>query len=126
MIDETNTFGQIILEKSKIMFETIKQWLTLAAPVGAIVFIIYNIKGFIEAFKGPDGKWSLSEVSKVIIIGILLYMVNKDGNRDHDWTYYSDAVYFVFLGGLFAMAELKEIVKLISAMMGKNKKSSDE
>lgn len=122
-----DTSGHSFLESCKMGVEQIREWLSLIAPLGLIAFILFNIKGFIKGFQDHDGRWSVSDISKVVIIGLIIYMVNKDANRTHEWRYFSDPVYFSFILGLFALAELKDIVKLIHEMfLTKLKGKKDE
>ena len=79
-------------------------------------------KSVFEAFKGEDGRLSVGEFGKAVVIGILIYMTHENGTRTHEWTLFSDMVFGIFVVGLFFIAELKDAVVLIIKYLknGKN------
>ena len=124
MIEETQ--GRSLLEFIKMNVETIKEWVSLATLIGILAILAANVKGIIDGFKGEDGKWDVAEISKLVIIGIIIYMVSKDANRTHEWRFFSNNIYYAFILGLFALAELKEIVKMIYQIFAGKKPKDDE
>lgn len=66
-----------------------------------------------DPIAGGNGKVQMDELAKAIILVLTVWSVTKDGNRVHEWSYFSDAFYMTMLGGLFAIAAIKPIVHAI-------------
>ena len=111
--------------------DQIKEWLSLVWPLGIGVFILVNFKGLVKGLKGNDDEWNMSDIAKGMIIAMLWYILVKDGNRDHEWRYFTESIYFILMLGLFGLAQLKEIisdvVKIITGITNNIvKKKNDE
>lgn len=101
----------------------IKDWGSAILYTFFYVIVLMNIKGILEGFKGKDGKWSVNEFSKLSIILFLGYIVYVEGSREEEWHKYDSMVFLGFIFGLFALAELKDIIALIADIMGDRKLS---
>lgn len=84
-----------------------------------VVLAVINTRQILQAFKGSDNRYSVEEVSKGVIIGILLYMVAKEAHRAHEWRLFSDWMYGVFIAGLLVMAKMEGLIKTLKAMFKK-------
>lgn len=66
-----------------------------------------------DPIAGGNGKVQMDELAKAVILSLTIWSVLKDGNRSHEWTYFSDAFYMTMLGGLFAIAAIKPVADAI-------------
>lgn len=77
-----------------------------------------------EPLAGEDGKVQMDELGKGIIMGILIWAVQRDGYRTHEWTYFTDAFYAALLAGIFAIAAIKPIASVLNGRFHKQGKST--
>lgn len=73
--------------------------------------IWYGKAGFktfvFDPLAGGNGTVQMDEMAKGITLGILILASWKDGNRTHEWAYFSDAFYAILLSGVFAIAAIQ-------------------
>jgi len=101
------------MEKIDEILLHVKAWIFAAVYAVFAYFLVTNIKGIFGALKGKDGKWSVEEIAKAVIIGIIIYMVYIEANRLTEWHVFSDVSFMTFVAGLFFLAKMEAVVTLI-------------
>ena len=86
------------------------------------MFIIWNLKGIISAFKGNNGNWQVDEVAKFVMVILLVFMTVKEANRTHEWRIFTDWMFAIFVFGLFFMAKMEDVIDKMTNWFGQKKK----
>lgn len=86
--------------------------------VVACIAVLFYGRTFHERYiftplAGGNGKIQMDELAKGVLIAILLWSVNRDGYRVHEWTFFSDAYYAALIAGLFAIAAIKPAASIL-------------
>lgn len=89
---------------------------------GIILWIVNRVA---KIFKGPDGKFSVVEFGKFVgfwtFLFLAIYMIYKEGSRQHEWHLY-DALYItIVFGSLLTVLHLDyaldKFVKILELMV---------
>ncbi len=101
---------------------------TIIVFIGIMIFgrTIHN-KYIFEPVAGADGKVKMDELAKGIIMGILIWSVQRDGYRSHEWPFFSDVFYATLLAGIFAIAAIKPVTAVLHTRYnGKRSKQGED
>jgi len=84
-------------------------------------------KFIFDPLAGGNGKIQMDEMAKGVVIGIIIWAVQRDGYRTHEWAYFTDTFYAALLAGLFAIAAIKPVASVMKHNKTKNdnEKESD-
>jgi hypothetical protein len=74
-----------------------------------------------DPLAGGNGKIQLDEMAKGITLGVLILASWRDGNRLHEWRYFSDAFYAILLAGVFGIASIKPAAQVLGNYFSKKK-----
>lgn len=97
-------------------------WMFLTMLVIAAWYGKTGFKVFIfEPLAGGNGHIQMDELAKGIVLGILILATYRDGNRIHEWTYFSDAFYAILLAGVFGIAAIKPATDVLTSYFNKKK-----
>lgn len=98
--------------------------------LGAILAVI-SFRWVAKIFMGADHKFSVTEFGRFVgfwfFLGAGGYMIYTEGNRDHEWTIYSEwyiaIVFGSLLGVLHMDSALDKILKIMEAMINLKRKA---
>lgn len=68
---------------------------------------------------GGNGKVQMNELAKGITLTVLILASWKDGNRTHEWAYFSDAFYAILLAGVFGIAAIEPAAGVLTSYFQK-------
>lgn len=86
-------------------------WLQITA---VICLIVYRKKLIWEPLSGGNGHVQMDELSKAVIVGLVIYSVAKEANRpDLDKHIFSETYFLILLSGLFSIAGLPILEKFL-------------
>lgn len=96
-----------------------------AKILGAIAAVI-SLRWFIKIFAGKDGKLGIQELYKMVALVFFTtagaYMLWKEGQRDHEWSIYSEWYIAIVFGALLTVLHLDhtldKIAHILSIMKG--------
>lgn len=95
---------------------------SVAYLLEAVAWLIY-IFFILKAFAGDDKKLDRVEVAQSFFIIAAIAMLVHDAHREHEWTYFTNAVYifcFVMIGFLAKMEKALEwIAKIKNGFLSK-------
>lgn len=63
---------------------------------------------------GGNGKVQMDELAKGIVLTVLVLASYVDGNRTHEWPYFSDSFYAILLAGVFGIAAIKPATEVLT------------
>lgn len=72
-----------------------------------------------DPLAGGNGSVQMDEMAKGITLGILILASYRDGNRTHEWPYFSDAFYAILLAGVFGIGAIKPAQDVLNNYFGK-------
>lgn len=101
----------------------VEHFWTMVALLGILVYgkTIHD-KYVFTPLAGGNGKIQMDELAKGIIMAILIWAVQRDGYRGHEWAYFSDVFYATLLAGIFAIAAIKPVTSVLNTRYnGKSK-----
>lgn len=70
-------------------------------------------KYIFDPLAGGNGKIQMDELAKGVVVAIIIWAVQRDGYRTHEWAYFNDAFYAALIAGLFAIAAIKPIASVL-------------
>lgn len=79
-------------------------------------FLIFrkSIKNSILSLFG--GSVQLPEAAGMIFLGLFIYMIIKEGNRDHEWSYYNELYIFFTAGAAMTGLGLQHVLEVVKDM----------
>lgn len=90
-----------------------------------ITGVWYGKRAFLELIFNPlaggNGKVQMDELAKGVVLIILILASYKDGNRVHEWSYFSDSFYAILLAGVFGIAAIKPASSVLTSYFTKTK-----
>jgi hypothetical protein len=105
------------------MFSQLLQWfMANIGYIALVAFFWWHRKLIYDKFvftplAGGNGKIQMDELTKGIIVIIAIWCVRRDGYRTHEWSYFSDAFYFVLFGAVCAIAAIKPTLGAVSHVL---------
>lgn len=80
-----------------------------------VVTVLWHRKKLLwEPLSGGNGHVQMDELSKFIILGLLIFCVYVEATRENlDKQVFSDTFYLILLGGAFSIASIKPITTMI-------------
>lgn len=68
---------------------------------------------------GGNGKVQMDELAKGIVLVVLILAAYKDGNRTHEWSYFSDSFYAILLAAVCGIASIKPATEVLNNYFNK-------
>jgi len=91
-------------------------YLIMLGIMGAIVIFV-SIRAIKRAvLKLFGGSIELSELAGCLFAGLFTYMIIKEGNRTHEWHYYSELYIFFTAGAAMTGLGLSKVLETIKEM----------
>jgi len=96
----------------------------LAAKIIALLFTVSLGVVLIISMR-KDGKLTADEASKVVLMGLLIYMTIMNGTRATEWLTFDQGTYLIVLGSVLALAGI-DIYRAKGLLSGKDDKDNKD
>lgn len=103
-----------------------EHWTDVVLIALGIVLSFLSLRWMLRGMKWVQDDIDKKEFAALIFIAILIWMRWTDGNRDHEWRYFSDLDYMTTYAFIAVGLGLKEIIDAIYAFRGTKRNADKE
>lgn len=107
-----------LIEKSPEIITVIEEWAEVGFWALCAGVLLWNLRGLIAALKGENKRWDMADIAQMVVLGLTIYIIIKEGNRQTEARLYSDFTVGILLGGVLILAKLEKALEFVLKLRG--------